>query len=637
MVNPVYTAPPDSGMATLGKTLPSLMYESCAKFTNSQALNQPAESGWQAFSLEEFCRMSEEAALGFRQSGFERGDRVAFFMESDVYFCIADMACLIAGLVDVPIYLTHAPETIQFVAAHAEARGFVVSTGEQLKSLAPLLKRLPRITTVVVAEPGVVAQNVEDLPSTVTLLSLDDLRERGRLQLSEKPDAVRSLVSELSPHDLATIIYTSGTTGQPKGVMLSHENISYNAMTSFSGLTGYREGHDGEVAVSFLPMTHIFARTLHYGYLGYGTSVYFTTPENLGRDLKAVRPTVFATVPRVLEKVYSRIRERAATLSGLAQTLLKWSLRLAQQYSVGETMPLFYRLQWIIANVLVFRKWREALGGRVRFVISGGAALGEELTNLFGAAGINILQGYGLTETSPVITYNRPLRNRAGTVGEPLPGVEVRIAEDGEILTRGPHVMQGYYKDEALTRQVIDKDGWMHTGDIGAFTPDGHLKITDRKKDLFKLSTGKYVVPQPLESRLVTEPLVEQAFVVGIGHKFCAALIFPDHDVLRTFAGTRGMLPNLSVEQLIEQPEVVARYQELVDKANEGMDEWSTIKRFKLIPEHVTIESGLLTPTMKLKRSTLRERYKELIETLYADTEQETPSAGRTAPQKTTA
>jgi long-chain acyl-CoA synthetase len=314
--------------------------------------------------------------------------------------------------------------------------------------------------------------------------------------------------------------------------------------------------------------------------------------------------------------VYARIVERAATMTGIKKKLLIWALGLASRYELGKTPTGMYAAQLGVANRLVFEKWREALGGRVKYIIAGGAALSGQLANLFAAAGVNILQGYGLTETSPVISYNRPNRNRAGTVGEPIPGVEVKIATDGEILTRGPHVMIGYYLDDEMSRQVIDEEGWLHTGDIGEFTDDGFLRITDRKKDLFKLSTGKYVMPAPLESRLAAEPLVEQVVVIGQGEKFCAALIFPDQEVLLSTVRSRGMTTK-TMQELTEHPDVVAMYRELVDRANEGLDPWSTIKHFVLVPDRLSPENGMLTPTMKVRRSRVRDRYEGVIRNLY--------------------
>ncbi|ARA95037.1 AMP-dependent synthetase [Rhodothermaceae bacterium RA] len=606
--------PPDSGQVVLGKTLPDLLYEACERYAETQAFYELRGDGWIPVSLASFREQAEDLALGLRGLPLERGDRVAMFMESDVPFCIVDMACLLGGLIDVPIYLTHAAEALQYVIAHAEARALVVSNLTLLAQIAPVLRDTPTVETVIVGElePG---GRVPVLPEHVRLATLREMQAEGRGVRAADPGRLASLRAQIHPHDVATIIYTSGTTGTPKGVVLTHENISFNALTSFSGLAGYTDGE--EVGASFLPLTHIFARTLQYGYLATGSTVYFTRPDRLSKDLQRIRPTFFATVPRVIEKVYGRILERATTLKGAQKQILNWAIALARRYELGREPKGFYKAQLALADRLVYVKWREALGGRIKYIISGGAALSGDLANFFAAAGIPILQGYGLTETSPVITYNRPHLNRAGTVGVPLPGVEVMIADDGEILTRGPHVMQGYFRDEERTREVIDDEGWFHTGDIGEFTDEGFLRITDRKKDMFKLSTGKYVVPQPLENRLVTEPLVEQAVVVGSGYKFCTALIFPEEDALRTFAASRGLDPAMPLEQLVREPVVLARYQELVDKANEGMDHWMQIKRFALVPAHLTVENGMLTPTLKVRRSRVREAFADQIRALY--------------------
>jgi long-chain acyl-CoA synthetase len=341
--------------------------------------------------------------------------------------------------------------------------------------------------------------------------------------------------------------------------------------------------------------------------------------------LPKVRPTVFASVPRLLEKVYAGIQKKIMGMTGLQKTIGTWSLGVARQYDMQNPGSIAYALKRTVADTLVFSKWREALGGRLKYAVVGGAALNAELTNVFAAAGITALQGYGLTETSPVIAFNRPERNKPGTVGEPLPGVEVRIADDGEILTRGPHVMAGYYKAKDKTREVLDEAGWFYTGDVGEFDEDGFLRITDRKKDLFKLSTGKYVMPQPIENALGAEPLVEQAVVVGESEKFCAALIFPNEEQLRARAAAMGLdVEDMTLQALIQEPAVVDLYQELVDQAGEGMDHWSTVKRFALVPAALTVESGLLTPTMKVKRPKIREQFASEIKALYSEADDDT-------------
>lgn len=610
----IFTAPPGIGEAVLGKTLPDLLYEACSKYINPCMLNQPSEGNWRSYSLVDFRTKAEETALGLLELGLRRGDHVAFYMESDVFFCIADMGCLLAGLPNVPIYLTSSEDAIEYVIEHSESKALVVSNPERLRHISGLLTRTSRLETVIVAE---MEASLPTLPDHVQVISLDRVRELGRNHLGSDSGTIERLRSQLHPHDLATIIYTSGTTGRPKGVMLTHENISFNAMTAFSGLTGYRAGPEGEVAVSFLPMTHIFARALHYGFVAHATSVYFTTPSDLAASLQEIRPTAFATVPRVLEKVYSRIQERMTAMTGWKKKLGFWAFRLAQHYELGQEPTGLARLKLNIADRLVFSKWRQSLGGKVRFVICGGAALNGELANIFGAAGVPVYQGYGLTETSPVIAYNRPERNRAGTVGEPLPGVEVMIAEDGEILTRGPHVMKGYFNSEEKTQEVLTEDGWFCTGDIGTFTEEGYLRITDRKKALFKLSTGKYVMPQPLENKLGIEGLIEHAVVVGAGHKFCTALIFPEQAALRVFGRSLGLEAEGDIGKLLAQPVIIEQYRKLVDKANDGMDHWSTIKRFVLVPQHLTVDNGLLTPTLKVKRAKVRRTFEKELTALY--------------------
>jgi long-chain acyl-CoA synthetase len=556
-------------------------------------------------------------ALGLRDLGLERQDRVALLLESDVDFCRVDMGCLIGGLIDVPVYLSTSPEQMTYVIDHAEARALVVADMERLEVAAEIVPDLPRVESVILCNDD--GSPRPELPNRVDVLTLDEVRERGRASVDDVSRAIEDLRSQIQPDDLATLIYTSGTTGQPKGVMLTHENISFNAMTSVQELENFEEGADGEVIISFLPLTHVFARALHYAFMAKGVSVYFTSPDDLVSALPKVQPTAFASVPRVLEKVYAGIQKKITEMEGLQKTIGSWALGVARQYRLGEQTGLFYDLQKSLADSLVFSKWRQALGGRVKYIVVGGAALQADLANTLAAANITTLQGYGLTETSPVIAYSRPSRNKPGTVGEPLPGVEVCLADDGEILTRGPHVMKGYYKAPDKTSAVMTDDGWFHTGDIGEFDEDGYLKITDRKKDLFKLSTGKYVMPQPIENRLGSEPLVDKAVVVGNSQKFCAALIFPSEDQVRSKAGILGLDEAQPFEDLLDEPEIIELFQSLVDKANEGMDHWSTVKRFALIPDELTIDSGLLTPTLKIKRPKIREAYEDEIDALYED------------------
>lgn len=616
MPGPIHTAPSDASEEALGKTLPDLMYDACTAYDNPRALNRPQEEGWEPLSLDQFRMQAEETALGLLDLGLQRGQKVALLLESDVSFCVVDMGCLLAGLIDVPLYLSSSADQMAYVAEHAEARALAVSNPKRLGQAADILPDLPNIDTVVLCEPGDESEYPE-LPDRVDLVTLDEVRTRGREATDDQSAEIQQLREQIEPDDLATIIYTSGTTGKPKGVMLSHENISSNAINSVGEIRGFETGADGEVVLSFLPLTHVFARMLQYSFMTRGVSIYFTHPDDLVDDLPKVRPTAFASVPRVLEKVYAGIRKKIMDKEGLQRRIGEWALDLAQQYDMTEEHSVFYDMQRSVADRLVFKKWRAALGGRVKWVVVGGAALQPDLANTLAAAGIDTIQGYGLTETSPVISYTRPHNNKPGTVGEPIPGVEVCIADDGEILTRGPHVMQGYYKRPEKTEEVMTDDDWFRTGDVGEIDDEGFLQITDRKKALFKLSTGKYVMPQPIENQLGSQPLVDNAIVVGNDRKFCSALIFPNEEQVVAEVKERDLDPSRSFQKMLGASAIQNAFRSLVAEANDGLDHWATVKRFALVPEELTIESGLLTPTLKVKRPQVKEAFSGEIEALY--------------------
>ncbi len=607
----VVTPPPDSGRVVLGRTLPSLLDEAAEKRPNARALNQRVEAGWQPLSTEAFRQRAEALALGLRAQGLERGDRVAFFTHSDVSFVVGDMACLLAGLVTVPIYLTHAEGAVRHILGESGARALLVSNPELLERLSGVVPSAEALTLVALWEgeapfgPGRGA-----LPERVRVMSYAALEANGAGVLAAAPGAGRALRDALDAQDVATLIYTSGTTGLPKGVMLTHQNISSNVVAAFTGLPTYHPG-EAEVVLSFLPLTHIFARTLQYGVMWYGSSVYFGDPSRVGEDLVELRPTFFASVPRVLEKAYERIQAAGAALGGVRGGLFAWALARARAFDVEQPPTGPAALAHALADRLVYRRWREALGGRLRTVIVGGAALRAELATVFGAAGIDVLQGYGLTETSPVVAFNRPGINRPGTVGVPLAGTEVGVSDEGEVLARGPHIMKGYYLRDDLTAEVIDADGWFHTGDLGAVEDAGFVRITGRIKHLFKLSTGKYVMPRPIEQQLEASPLVDTALVVGDGEKFCTALLF--------VAGS-------ALEEAIERPldasalaapDVQGRYRDLVAAANRDMPHWSTVKRFALLLDELTMESGHVTPKLSVRRDTVLHAYAGVIGALY--------------------
>ena len=598
--------------AYLGYTLPDVLYHAASAYSNPDMFNSREGEGWETLSLMAFKEAVEEMALGLLEKGLVKGDRVALFMESDTHFAIADMACLVAGLIDVPLYLKQSPGNNEYILRHSEARVLVVTTASQIENDLDTLVAIDSLKRIIVAVP----EEGKTYPYEHHGLvwdSIQSIRQVGAEQVSEKAG---SLKSRVEPTDLATIVYTSGTTGRPKGVMLTHQNMSYNALTGYSELGMTEQSHKEEVAISFLPLTHMFARTIHYSALAYGITTYFSTPLDLGEDMRRVHPTVMAAVPRVIEKVYSKIAAAIEAQTGIKKALASWALHVAKDHDMNAQQSVLASAKLKVADALLLNKWRAALGGRMKYIISGGAALSSDLVNMFAAAGVTILQGYGLTETSPVISFSRPSRNIAGTVGEPLPGVEVKIAKDGEILTRGPHIMKGYFKDPEKTQSVLLEDGWFCTGDIGELTQEGCVRITDRKKDLFKLSTGKYVLPLPLENKLNAHAHIAQSLVIGEGQRYCGCLLFVEPADVENIAQHLG-LPAGPAEELVELPQVYAYFESIVAAANEGLDHWTRVKKFCVVPAPMTVENGMLTPTLKVKRKQVRVAYEAEIKHLF--------------------
>nr|WP_217523161.1 AMP-binding protein [Pleurocapsa sp. PCC 7327] len=695
----------------MGRTLPSLLDEGCDRAPNNRAFNQWREAGWESLSNHAFRSAAEEVALGLLELPLEKGDRVALLMHSDVNFCLVDMGCLLANLIDVPIDLTQTIENIIFIMQHSEAKALVISNLDLLNQIVPYLWDASTLKIAIIADVPTNWQQVRsqrlsdrneatqetsdikeipasaclvipqllhhprvdrpcpEFPPCIQLLSLEEVRAKGRNCGGETHR--QQLRESLEAKMLATIIYIPGSTGQLQGVMLTHENLSASSLATFTSIPDLALGAK-EVALSFLPLTHVFARTFVYGHMNYGHSIYFSSPNRVMKHLMEVRPTLFATVPLLLEKVYHHILERASKQSTRSETvgkkkraakrkystaalqrwlrarkatkrhvgwlfsrfsvfkielqflqnapiqnIVNWALNLAKQYELGRQPKALYALQLKVADRLVFSKWRAVFGGRLKYLISGGAALKAGIANLLAAAGIVILQGYGLTETSGAVACNRGQFNRAGTVGVPLPGVEFAIAEDKEILVRGPCVMQGYYKNPEATQKVLDEDGWLHTGDLGEFGEDGFLKITGLKKSPFKLSTGKYVTPEPLEGKLEKSPLVSKAIAVGAERKFCAMLIFPNLDALHEQAQAIGL--NLPTEALLKHPCILALYQALVDEANCHLPYWSMVKRFSLVNATLNVENEMLTPSGEVRRAKVVEAFAKEIDALYED------------------
>jgi long-chain acyl-CoA synthetase len=596
-------------------TLADLPFHTLEHFPKPAHVCRSQEQGFQEYSGREFYERTRDLSLALTAMGLAPGDRVAVIAESCPEWGIADLAAISAGAVTVPVYPTQSAEQVRFILDEAGVKFAVVSNDAQVVKVRQAGRDCGGLLAIIVMDGPAT-------PGEPRAITLADAWAEGRSILDRDPQAetrYRQAAEAVDPQALATIVYTSGTTGEPKGVMLTHFNIMSNARDSRAVFPTY----DTDVALSFLPLSHVFERIAFYRYLLDGVAVYFAESlTTVVRDLGRVRPTVMTGVPRVYEKFHSAIQEKVSQATGVQKVLLNWALGVGQARSTavlnGRQPSVAIRLQHPLADRLVFRKIRSRVGGRIRFLVSGSAPLPRKIAEFFHAIGLIIIEGYGLTETSPVLTANPADAPRFGTVGKPIPGVDIRIAPDGEILARGPNVMRGYYKRPEANREVL-VDGWFHTGDIGQIDADGYLTITDRKKDLIVTSGGKKIAPQPLENLLKASPLVAEAVLIGEGRKFPAALIVPDFAALDAQARERGWPPEARAE-VVKRPEVQALYQELLDRVNESLGQFERIKRFFVLPTEFTMERGELTPTMKVRRKVVETRWKDAIEQMYAAT-----------------
>ena len=571
------------------------------------------EGGCTTFSSQEFFEGIRALSLGLTALGLRRGDRVALISDSRPEWVMADLAVLSAGGVTVPVYPTLSASQARFILKESGCRIAVVSNAVQVAKLNEVVRDLPDLEAIV-------AMDGEAVTPRVRGLSLADVSSWGRAQVASDAAAAgryEEAARAVAPSDLATIVYTSGTTGDPKGVMLTHSNI----VSNFLATQGWIGLEPADVALSFLPLSHVFERVVFFRFLYDGVTVYFAEAlTTVARDLEQVTPTVMTGVPRVFEKVHAAILDVVGKMHGPRRTLADWALatghEAARQQLAGRPIPASLRLKRGLADRLVLGKMRARMGGRLRFVVSGSAPLSTKVGEFFFAIGLPIFEAYGLTESSPGITGNPPDAPRLGTVGKPLPGVEVKIAPDGEILVRGPNVMQGYDQPPDATAVAL-ADGWLRTGDIGELSPDGYLTITDRKKDLIVTSGGKKIAPQPLENQLKADPLVAEAVIIGEQRKFPAALIVPDFGRLAAWGERVGLPAELSREQLAERPEVQRLYQDILDRLNESLAQFERVKRFAVLPTEFTMERGELTPTMKVRRQVVEQRWRAVIDKLY--------------------
>ncbi len=574
-------------------------------------LNYKRDGRWLSISSDEVLTQTREIAAGLIELGIQRGDRLAILCESRPEWTLMDAGCLFAGAIDVPIYPTLTPPQVRYILKDCGARVLAISNREKYDQMRGVLKECETLERVIFLDSSAADED--------SGLTLEQLRDRGRALIARAPELVRAFSREAQPQDLATILYTSGTTGEPKGVMLTHANLVSNLLDS----SGHLSFGKHDIVLSVLPLSHIFERQAMYMYLYQGMAVYYAESlETIGPNLREVRPTILVGVPRIFEKIYARIKERVAEKGKANLGLLMWAVAVAKEVAhcqvekrrVGAVLGLKHR----IANKLVFSKWRAAFGGRIRLLVSGGAALPEELGYIYIGAGIPILQGYGLTETSPVITTGILEDNRVGTVGKPIKHVEIRIAADGEIETRGPNIMRGYYNKPAETAAVFTADGWFRTGDIGKIDSDGFLSITDRKKELFKTSGGKYIAPQPLEQLIKGSRFVNQVVLIGNGRKFPAALIVPNWEQIESYARLKG-LNETSRSELCRSPKIIDLFERQVAQLTPDLAQYERVKKVALLENEFTIDGGELTPTLKVKRRVIDEKYRAVIDELYSD------------------
>jgi long-chain acyl-CoA synthetase len=567
------------------------------------------QEGYATVTAREFLGRTLALAAGLEKLGIGPGDRVALISENRPEWSATDFATLLLGAVTVPLYPTLPGPQCGELLAHSGAAIVVASTAMQLNKLMSIAADLPNLRHLIVMDPP------EPIPESV--IGWNDLIRTVDSRGTADPDPWVPRLESIGPGDLASIIYTSGTTGTPKGVMLTHSNFCSNVVSASEAIPIRR----GDTLLSYLPLSHVFERTVDFICFYRGATIaYATLGDTLMDDFRATRPTVVPTVPRILEKIRDGVRERAAGAPAWRRILLAWSLaigrRSRQEIPDQGSMPFWVRGGLKLARRLVLDPLRNRLvGPQFRFFVSGAAPLPLEVGAFFASAGMSILQGYGLTETSPVITVNRPNRNRLGTVGPTIDGVEVRVLEDGEVATRGPNVMKGYYRNEAATREVL-RDGWFHTGDIGQVDRNGFLSITDRKKDLIKTSGGKMIAPQPLESRLRGDSLISEAIIIGDGRKFISALVVPDFGRLERFLA-REEIAVEDMSQALQHPRVQALYERRIARRLKGCAPFETVKRFQLLHAPLTQENGELTPTQKVRRSRIAEKFSREIEAMY--------------------
>ncbi len=602
-------------------TVPRLyqyLTEEYSKETNNYVIKHKVDGKYVGISYDQLKEETDAFAFGLASLGIKKDDKVAIISENRPEWVYSDMAILSLGAVDVPLYPSLTAESVEFILNNSESKIIIVSTKFQLNKVMKVRDKCKTLKFIILLNEKDYDSNNKDL------INFSKVQESGRAFQKQHPSLLKDNVTSIKPSDICTIIYTSGTTGEPKGVVLTHHNILSNVEAALQSFPISNK----DVFLSFLPLCHIFERMAGY-YTAFSakcTVCYAESIETVAQNLIEVKPTIMTTVPRLFERIHSKIIKNVESQSEKKQKIFFWAMEAGKKYREAEKnkkIPLTLKLQFKLADKLVYKTLQEKTGGNLRFFISGGAALPRALGEFFEAIGIKILEGYGLTESSPVIAANRYDDYKFGSVGKPFPGVEVKIASDGEILARGPNIMQGYYKNKKDTEATV-KDGWLYTGDIGVFDADGFLIITDRKKHLFKTSSGKYIAPTPIESLFLASKYIDQFVLIGDRRMFLTALIVPDFEAVKEYADAHK-IPYEKVEDLVRDEEIYKMLDKEMDQFQKKLANYERVRKFILLDKPFTIESGEITPSLKIKRKYVEERYQDLIEQMYQSLDKSVP------------
>jgi long-chain acyl-CoA synthetase len=592
------------------KTIPEMFTQVCDRYigrTDQFPYTERVSGEWKSITHDELRNGVELLAAGLHDLGIRKGDRVGIISENRTEWFIADFAMTGLGIIDVPVFPTLTPKQLQYIYHDCDAVCVVVSNQLQLNKLRQVWDDLPMLRHIITMN------EIECDDERVISMKAVMQKAESTTTAQHRRDLYVSTAAQIKPDDLLTLIYTSGTTGNPKGVMLTHNNLVSNVLSSQTVITLY----DTDSLVSYLPLCHIFERMAGF-YLAFSVGGSLTIAESIdtvAELMRQVRPTMMTSVPRLFERIRLRILSTVEKDKPIKQKIFRWAYSVGEAVIDGKGGPLV-GLQHALADKLVFSKIRDRFGGRLRFFVSGGAALNPEIGRFFQVFGIKIVEGYGLTESSPVISVHRLEDIALGTVGTPIPGVEVTIAEDGEILARGPNIMRGYWRNEEETAKTIDSEGWLHTGDIGEFNSRGHLRITDRKKHLLVSSGGKNIAPQPIEALIAQCPFVDQVMLVGDAREYCTALLVLDKEAAKAWAEKNAVQPT-PWEELVGNPTLRSAVEKEINKLQRDLSKYERVRRFAIIPEPFSVENGMLTPTLKVKRKAVLERYSELVDSLY--------------------